>query len=227
MLLQWSTLTGPGHACPDCGSIAARCGNFLTAEYLATHGNQLASYFAAHCPFCSLLVAPEDSCPETLEHLLLRCPAWVESRTRWLTPVMEFIRRITPAVDDINLSLLILGGSNGVVSAPTFWFSGPNPAYVAVAHFLQEIVLVRAAKLETIGKCPRFLALFGTQPVPDDFLIDASIPTHHQSTRDPLLEHFSDEDDSSVASSPCPPSPGPRSHNPLPTAFPIDPLSTF
>ena len=174
--------------------ISARCGNYYTAEYMATHdGNQLPHYFAGRCPFCTNLAAPADACPETLEHLILRCPAWNESRARWLAPLVNFIKRLAPAVDDFNLSLLVLGASNEAVPAPAFWYSGHNPAYLAVANFFQEIVLVRSAKLAVIAKCPLFRAVF--DDIPNDMLLDNfsdSEPTHQ---RDSLIDDFLTSDD--------------------------------
>ena len=114
------------------------------------------------CPFC---LAER---PETLRHLLLKCPAWTVARNTYLRRLIKYVipqlvreRGNDQRVSGKMMVTLLLGGSVAGVTLGGLWSGGrqfarrsaersQEPFAFAVARFLQAISSTRRAMLRNL-----------------------------------------------------------------------------
>ena len=102
----------------------ARCGAFVTAER-AAEAMLIDGGCRDRCPFC---LAER---PETLRHLLLKCPAWTVARNTYLRRLIKYVipqlvreRGNDQRVSGKMMVTLLLGGSVAGVTLGGLWSGG-------------------------------------------------------------------------------------------------------
>ena len=119
-----------------------RMGYFPTAKKLV-YARALSPEFVRKCPLCL------QDCPESLEHLLLTCPRWKQTREQILKPLFQEWDEmvVTPTAVILAVSVL-LGGEQGIdehrmVKVKFSGEAGADMVVLATARYLSEIIPTR------------------------------------------------------------------------------------